>query len=155
MASNIESSGRKGTLLVGSFTHALDAKRRIIFPSVWRHAAGETNQLYAFPHPEQRCLYLYVADEMMRRLDRLRESGAIDRNDEQAVRSITAGADMPTWDAQGRVRIGDHLLRHAEVREKVVLIGTLTRVECWSVEHFDMALPQASAVAEQAFFGGY
>lgn len=142
-------------MFVGSFTHSLDAKRRMIFPSSWRHLAGESNQLFAFPHPEDKCLYLYTAAEMMRRLDELRSGGSIDRNDQQAIRSITAGADMLAWDAQGRIRIGENLLAHIEVKEQVVLVGALTRIELWSVENFDLALPQDSSAAEDLFFGGY
>lgn len=144
----------KPALFVGSFTHSLDAKRRMIFPSSWRNLAGESNQLYAFPHPEEKCLYLYTATEMMRRLDALR-NGALDRSDQQAVRSIVAGAEMLVWDVQGRVRIGENLLAHIEVRNQVVLVGALTRIELWSAENFDMALPQDSDAAENVFFGGY
>lgn len=142
-------------LFVGSFTHSLDAKRRMIFPSSWRNLAGDSNQLFAFPHPEEKCLYLYTAAEMMRRLDELRSGGAIDRNDQQAIRSITSGADMLVWDAQGRIRIGENLLAHIEVKEQVVLVGALTRIELWSAENFDLALPQESSAAEDVFFGGY
>ena len=142
-------------LFVGSFTHALDAKRRLIFPSSWRNLAGESNRLFAFPHPEDRCLYLYTAQEMMRRLGQLRSGGPLDKTDERAVRSFTAGGDMLVWDAQGRIRIAENLLAHAEVKEQVVLVGALTRIELWSAENFDLALPQESAVAEDVLFGGY
>ncbi|MDF7801322.1 hypothetical protein P4C99_17725 [Pontiellaceae bacterium B1224] len=142
-------------LFVGSFTHSLDAKRRMIFPSSWRNLTGESNQLFAFPHPEEKCLYLYTAAEMMRRIDELRNSGTIDASDQQAIRSITAGADMLVWDAQGRIRIGENLLAHIEVKEQLVLVGALTRIELWSAENFDLALPQESSAAENVFFGGY
>ena len=142
-------------MFVGSFTHSLDAKRRIIFPSSWRHMVGESNRLYAFPHPDEKCLYLYTAEEMMRRLGQLRSDGPTDPADQQAIRSFTAGADMLVWDAQGRIRIGENLLAHAEVGEQVVLVGTLTRIELWSVENFDLALPQESPAAENVFYGGY
>ncbi|MCF7818316.1 MAG: hypothetical protein K9M54_10585 [Kiritimatiellales bacterium] len=142
-------------MFVGSFTHSLDAKHRIIFPSTWRNMIGESNRLFAFPHPDDKCLYLYTADEMMRRLNQLRSGGPIDQRDQQAIRSFTAGADMLVWDAQGRIRIGDNLLAHAEVKEQVVLVGTLTRIELWSLENFDLALPQDSSAAENIFYGGY
>jgi len=142
-------------LFVGSFTHSLDAKHRMIFPSNWRNLAGDSNQLFAFPHPEEKCLYLFTAAEMMRRLGDLRDGGAVDRNEQQAIRSITAGADMLVWDAQGRVRIGENLLAHIEVKSQVVLVGALTRIELWSLDNFDLALPQDSATAENIFFGGY
>jgi MraZ protein len=142
-------------MFVGSFTHSLDAKRRIIFPSSWRNMVGESNRLYAFPHPDDKCLYLYTAEEMTRRLNQLRSDGPIDKLDQQAIRSFTSGADMLVWDAQGRIRIGENLLAHAEVKEQVVLVGTLTRIELWSVENFDLALPQDSSAAENIFYGGY
>ncbi len=142
-------------LFVGSFTHSLDAKRRMIFPSSWRNLAGDSNQLFAFPHPDEKCLFLYTSAEMMRRLNELRSGGALDRNDEQAIRSITAGAEMLVWDAQGRVRVGENLLAHIEVKNQVVLVGAMTRIELWSAENFDLALPQDSSTAENVFFGGY
>jgi len=142
-------------MFVGSFTHSLDAKRRIIFPSSWRSLAGDSNRLFAFPHPDDKCLYLYTAEEMMRRLNQLRSGGPIDRLDQQAIRSFAAGADMLVWDAQGRIRISENLLAHTEVKEQVILVGTLTRIELWSVENFDLALPQDSSVAENIFYGGY
>lgn len=143
------------SLFVGSFTHSLDAKRRMIFPSSWRNLAGESNQLFAFPHPEEKCLYLYTAAEMTRRLHALRSGGTLDRNDEQAIRAITAGAEMLVWDAQGRIRVGENLLAHIEVKTQVVLVGAMTRIELWSAENFDLALPQDSMVADDVFFGGY
>lgn len=142
-------------LFVGSFTHSLDAKRRIIFPSSWRNLLGESNRLFAFPHPDDKCLYLYTAEEMTRRLDQLRAGGSLDTKGQQAIRSFAAGADMLVWDAQGRIRIGENLLAHAEVKEQVVLVGTLTRIELWSAENFDLALPQDSSTAEDVFYGGY
>jgi MraZ protein len=142
-------------LFVGSFTHALDPKRRMIFPSVWRNLAGESNQLFAFPHPEEKCLYLYTRAEMMRRLEALRSGGALDRNDEQAIRAITAGAELLIWDVQGRIRVGENLLAHIEAKSQVVLVGAMTRIELWSAENFDLALPQDSVTAENLFFGGY
>ena len=142
-------------LFVGSFHHSLDPKRRLIIPSDWRSMMGETPRLYVFPHPERKCLYLYTLAEMNRRLRQLRGAGGVDAQDEQAIRSMTAAADALSVDVQGRVRIKDELLAHAEVQSKVVLVGTLTRIELWSEEQFDFALPAASDLAETAFYGGY
>ncbi len=142
-------------LFVGSFHHTLDPKRRLIVPSIWRAMLGENARLFVFPHPDRKCLYLYTAAEMNRRLQQLREAGAVDPNDQQAVRAMTAAADAPAVDAQGRVRIRDELLAHAEVDSRVVLVGTLTRIELWNEEQFDLALPSESPLAESTFFGGY
>jgi MraZ protein len=149
----LESKGEE--LFVGSFHHSLDPKRRLIVPSMWRSLIGDSSRLYVLPHPDQPCLYLFTLAEMNRRLGRLRQSGAVDAQDEQAIRAITASADALLVDSQGRVRIKDELLAHANVQGKVVLVGTLTRIELWSEEKFDLALPTVSALAETAFYGGY
>ena len=142
-------------LLVGSYTHTLDAKRRLIFPSAWRHLIQDHQALYAFAHQQQPCLYLYLKDEMMRRIAQLRSEQVVDAQEEQAIRAVTAGAELIQWDAQGRIRIGEHLLRHIEATDQVVWVGTLTRIEVWSVSHFDLALPQQDTRAESLFFTGY
>ena len=142
-------------LFVGSYHHSLDPKRRLIIPSTWRSMLGETPRLYVLPHPDRKCLFLYTLQEMNRRLMTLRGAAAVDANDEQAVRAITASADALAVDAQGRVRIKDELLAHAEVSSKVVLVGAMTRMELWSEEQFDLALPADSPLAENAFFGSY
>lgn len=142
-------------LFVGSFQHALDSKRRMIFPASWRALVGDSNRLFAFPHPDDKCLYLYTATEMMRRVNELRAGGPLDARAQQAIRSMTAGADMITWDAQGRIRVGENLLAHTEVKDQVVLVGALTRIELWSAENFDQALPADSSVAEDVFYGGF
>jgi MraZ protein len=148
-------AGITKALFVGSFTHSLDAKRRIIFPSTWRNLLADMNRMFAFPHPDDKCLYLYTEEEMLRRLNLLRTGGAMDPQEQRAIRSFTAGAEMLVWDGQGRVRISDHLLAHVEAREQLVLVGTLTRIELWSAENFDLALPQQSSAAENVFYGGY
>ena len=142
-------------LFVGSYHHSLDPKRRLIIPSTWRAVLGEMSRLYVLPHPDQKCLYLYTLQEMNRRLAQLRSAEVVDANDAQAVRSMMASADAIGVDAQGRVRIKDELLAQAEVKSKVVLVGTLTRIELWSEELFDLALPAVSPLAESTFYGGY
>jgi len=146
---------RSEELFVGSFHHALDPKRRLIVPSMWRALLGDSSRLYVLPHPDRACLYLYTLAEMNRRLGHLRDAGSVGADDEQAIRAMTASADALLLDAQGRVRIKDELLAHAEVNTKVVLVGTLTRIELWSEEQFDLALPTLSPLAENTFYGGY
>ena len=142
-------------LFVGSYTHALDAKRRLTLPSVWRSLLGADRRLFAFPCPEEKCVYLYTAGEMMRRVRMLRE-GRVDADERRAVRSFAAGGEMLLLDAQGRIRLNDALLAHAEVKDRVVLVGALTRIELWSAENFDLALPPTdSSAAEDIFYGGF
>ena len=141
-------------ILVGSYTHSLDDKKRIIFPSVWRHLATDKNQIYLLPHPEKPCLHMYLKDEMTRRIINLRQQ-ELDYEEQEAVRSITSTAELLTWDSQGRLRIGDHLLQHIGSINQIVLVGVLSRIEIWSEEKFNAAVPKLSDQVEGIFFNNY
>ena len=110
--------------------------------------------MYVFPHPELPCLNIYFTDEITRRLNKLRDE-SIDQKESHAIRSITSSADLISWDSQGRVRISDHLLRHLEIKNQLVLVGVMSRIEVWSIEKFDASVPLLSDKAEKIFFSGY
>ena len=62
---------------------------------------GINHQIFAFPHPEQPCLFLYLKDEMLRRIDKLRDLDVMESKDHKAIRSIAAGSELLQWDTQG------------------------------------------------------
>ena len=140
-------------IFVGSHIHTIDEKKRFIFPSCWRNL-DISNKMYVFPHPELPCLNIYFTDEINRRLNFLRME-TLDENESRAIRSITSSADLISWDSQGRIRIGDHLLRHLEIKNQLVFVGVMSRIEVWSVEKFDSSIPTVSEKAEKIFFSGY
>ena len=144
----------KQILLVGSHIHTMDDKKRIIFPSIWRNLLEKINSLYIFPHPEKPCLHLYLKDEMNRRLHVLRND-EFNEYDDNVIRNISSTADIILLDSQGRLRLKDNLLRHIDIKNKIVFIGLLTRIEIWSLEKFDSLIPMTSNKAEDLFFSGY
>ena len=140
-------------LFVGSYIHTIDEKKRFIFPSCWRNL-DLFNKMYVFPNPELPCLNIYFSDEINRRLNFLRTE-IIDKDEANAIRSLTSSADLISWDSQGRIRISDHLLRHLEIKNQLVFVGVMSRIEVWSVEKFDSSIPALSEKAEKIFFSGY
>jgi len=140
-------------LFVGSYIHTIDEKKRFIFPSCWRNL-DLFNKMYVFPNPELPCLNIYFPDEINRRLNYLRTE-IVDKDEANAIRSITSSADLISWDSQGRIRISDHLLRHLEIKNQLVFVGVMSRIEVWSVEKFDSSIPALSEKAEKIFFSGY
>jgi MraZ protein len=43
---------------------------------------------------------------------------------------------MLTWDAAGRLRVNDELLKHAGLTGQVMLVGALERFELWEPEQW-------------------
>lgn len=122
-------------MFVGEFTHALDPKRRITIPAVWRAQVGTPKSLYVLPDFHARCLNVFPAGEMARKLDRIRRHSLADRKAMQFASILGSASDLVPWDTQGRIRIKDKLLAFAGLRDQVVMIGALDKFQLWSPDN--------------------
>jgi MraZ protein len=119
-------------LLVGRFDHAMDPKRRLTVPAGWRDLMGDPPYVYVFPDPHMKCLSLVPPAEMEGRLEKLRQRALFDKTLGPALRVFGESAEQVTLDVQGRIRIRDKLLAFAQLSDKVVMIGSMNRVQLWS-----------------------
>lgn len=119
-------------LLVGRFDHALDPKRRLTVPAGWRDLMGSPAYVYVFPDPNETCLNLIPPIEMEGRLEKLRQRALFDKQASLALRVFGENAEQAMLDVQGRIRIKDRLLGFAGLKDKVVMIGAMNRVQLWS-----------------------
>ena len=126
-------------VFVSTFTHALDPKKRLTIPSGWRAQVGDPKSLYVLPDVNHKCLRVFPAAEMTRRLDKIRDTSLSDQKARQFARVIGSRADLVSWDAQGRIRIKDELLSFAGVVDRVILVGTFDTFEVWSPDHLEGA----------------
>lgn len=126
-------------VFVGKAEHALDSKHRVTIPSDWRASVGESNRLFILPGINEKCLYVYTAQEMAHRIEKLKELSVADEKSRQLIRQIASRADSVVWDAQGRIRIKEHLLEHAGIEGHAVLSGAFNRFEIWNPEEFERA----------------
>ncbi len=143
-------------VFVGTYEHALDAKKRFSIPSVWREVAGEP-RLLVLPGVNVKCLCVYPARELPRRLERLRNLSIADRQGRQFARSLASRADQVTWDAQGRIRIQDELMAEAGLTDRVVLAGTFDGFELWSPKEWkrQRAVLDQSGLEKAARYVGF
>ena len=118
-----------------SFLHALDPKKRLTIPSVWRAEVGAPKSLYVLPGlNSEKCLYVYPAREMAKRLDKFRKIGIGDKKARLFARILASSSDLVTWDSQGRIRIKDELLAYAKISDRVKLVAAIDRFELWDPE---------------------
>jgi len=122
----------------GNFTHSLDPKKRMTIPAVWRDQVGEPKSLYVLPGlNNEKCLYVYPAHEMARRLEKFRKISIGDKKARMFARLLASSSDLIAWDSQGRIRIKDELLSQAGIGPRVKLIGAWDRFELWNPEEWD------------------
>ena len=120
-----------------NFLHSLDPKKRLTIPAVWREQVGEPKSLYVLPGlKDDKCLYVYPAREMARRLEKFRKIGIGDQKARMFARVLASSSDLIAWDSQGRIRIKDELLAHAGITSHAKLIGAWDRFELWCPEEW-------------------
>lgn len=126
-----------GGVFVNTYVHSLDGKKRLTIPREWRELVGVPERLLVLPGVNDKCLCVYPAREMARRMQRLQDLSIADRKGRQLARTLAARSDLATWDSQGRIRIKDDLLEYAELINQVVLVGTFDGFELWSPDRWN------------------
>ncbi len=122
-------------MFVGDFLHALDPKKRLTIPAVWRVQVGDPKSLFVLPDFHERCLNVLPAAEMARKLDKIRRHSMADRKAMEFTRTLGAASDLVSWDTQGRVRIKDKLLAFAGITDQVQMIGAMNRFQLWNPDN--------------------
>ncbi len=123
-------------VFVNQYVHSLDSKKRLTIPSDWRELVGVPRRLFVLPGVNDKCLCVYPAREMTRRMERLRNLSIADEKGRQLARTLASRSDLVPWDSQGRVRIKDELLAFAGLTNQVVLVGTFDGFELWNPDQW-------------------
>ena len=119
-------------MFVGDFTHSLDPKKRLTIPSVWRALVGDPKSLYVLPDFHSKCLNVFPAGAMFRKLEKIRQHSLSDKKAMHFASVLGAASDLVPWDRQGRIRIKDKLLNFAGLDDQVVLVGALDKFQLWN-----------------------
>jgi len=125
---------------LGSFVHALDGKKRLTIPSEWRALTGDPAQLVVLPSVSdseaEHCVWVYPVRAWNSRLAQLRQVSSVDEAVRRAMRIWASRSELLTWDAAGRLRVRDELLKHAGLTGQVMLVGAFERFELWEPEQW-------------------
>lgn len=117
---------------VGSYSHSLDAKKRVFIPAKYREELGDT---FYITRKFDVYLSVYTADEWeayTEKLEKLPESVAGDIQD-----FILGGAQKCTPDSNGRIIIEDRLLKHAKITKNIVFVGSGRTIKIWAEENWE------------------
>ena len=121
-------------MFMGEYNHTIDAKGRLIIPSKFREALGDT---FVVTKGLDGCLFVYDNDEWNAFEEKLKSLPITNKEARQFVRFFLAGAAEVEVDKQGRILVPNVLREFAQISKDVVLIGVASRIEIWSKERFD------------------
>ncbi|MCL2055676.1 MAG: division/cell wall cluster transcriptional repressor MraZ [Oscillospiraceae bacterium] len=132
-------------MLIGEYTHALDAKGRVNFPVKLREALG--GRFYITKGLDN-CLFVYGEDEWEALAAHVRKLPFAKAKDVQRFFFGSAGEAEP--DKQGRVGIPQSLRIHAGLDREVVIVGAMVRAEIWDKQRWQERLDGMSADSIEA-----
>lgn len=114
---------------VGSYTHSLDAKKRVFIPAKFREDLGD---VFYVTRKFDTYLSIYTEEEWeayLEKIEKLPESVAAEIQE-----FILGGAQKCVLDGSGRVIIDDRLLKHAGISKNLVFVGAGRQIRVWSEE---------------------
>ena len=117
---------------VGSYTHSLDAKKRVFVPARFREELGEE---FYITRKFDTYLSVYTADDWaayVEKLERLPETDAVEIQD-----FILGAAQKCVPDASGRIILEDRLISHAGIEKNIVFVGAGRQIRLWAEEEWN------------------
>lgn len=121
-------------MFMGEYNHTIDTKGRLIIPSKFREALGDT---FVVTKGLDGCLFVYDNEEWKAFEEKLKSLPITNREARKFVRFFLAGAAEAEVDKQGRILVPAVLREFADLQKDVALIGVASRIEIWSRERLD------------------
>lgn len=132
-------------MLIGTYTHDLDPKKRLTLPSKWRNGLGKkvvvTNGL-------DNSLFIFPIKEWERVAEKLSLSGFGNKDTRDFNRFMLGNAFETDVDKSGRIVIPDTLKTFAKLSNKIVLAGMHSRVEVWNEDAWKQFTTKISGEAD-------
>ena len=120
-------------MLIGEYSHTIDAKKRLAVPSKLRKELGERAVL---TRGLDTCLFLYPEKEWQKLTEKLGELPVGQASTRSFLRLMLAGAVEVELDQLGRILVPDYLKEYVELKQKVVITGVYNRLEIWDEERW-------------------
>lgn len=127
-------------MLIGEYTHTIDAKKRLAIPSRLRKELGTKAVI---TRGLDNCLFIYPQKEWQKLVEKLSGLPFGEKNSRSFVRLILAGASEVKLDSLGRILIPDYLKNYAQLKKNVIIAGVYNRLEVWDKNRWDMFKQQS------------
>ena len=111
-----------------TFEHTMDEKSRVAVPAEWRDD-GYEHTLFLFPSKEG-CLKAYPASWMSERQESFTSLPMTDPK-RKNIESAFSQAQKVVFDAQGRMKLSERLVKFASLGRQIVLAGAFDHFQVW------------------------
>lgn len=134
--------------LIGTYECKVDAKGRLMIPSVLKRQLGVLEEGFVLKkHLFHNCLEVYTMEQWRRVFSRVEKLNRFKREHDMFVRMFMSGVRPVDIDVTGRLLIPKDMMEWAGISKDLVLSATGTTFEIWDKERYD----QMSQFSEEQF----
>lgn len=119
---------------MGEYQHSVDTKGRLIIPSKFREALGNT---FVITRGLDNCLFGYPMNEWRKLEEKLKELPMTKKDARAFARFFFSGATEVEIDKQGRINIPSTLSGYAKLEKECVVLGVSSKIEIWAKEAWE------------------
>lgn len=123
-------------MLIGTYRHSLDAKKRMRMPSKLKNEIGAN---FVVTKGVGKNLFVFSKQEFDVLYNKLKSLPIFDEAVQKPIRKFLASAFETDEDAQGRVILPKELCAFAGITKEIVVVGVGNRVEIWAEEVWNKA----------------
>ncbi len=121
-------------MFIGTYRHTLDEKRRVSIPSKLKNVLGKQ---VIITKGLNNCLNVYTAEQWKTITEDIKPKYTDIGKDRDLTYFIYSSADPVEVDSAGRILLKDELIKFADLKERIVIIGVQTRLEIWDEDKWD------------------
>ena len=130
-------------MFLGEHHRTMDSKGRIFIPAKFREEI--IKGIIITKGFDEKCLFMFSREGWKRIQEKIVENQMAKRNIQRFSRWFFSSASMESIDQQGRTRIPQNLIRYADLKKEIVLVGVSDRAEIWSEENWKSYYNQADS----------
>ena len=122
-------------MLIGTFRHQVDEKKRMRVPSKLKESLGVG---FIITKGTNGCLFAFSQDSFNEEVvEKTKNLSMFDAEVQKPLRILMSSAFETEEDNQGRILIPQELRTFASITKKIVFVGVGSRVEIWAEEVWD------------------
>jgi len=132
-------------MFVGQYNFTLDIKKRLVIPAKFRDSLTEESNLFVtlnnveYQNISARYISIYPPAVWQKNLEWLGERAKETQEASWYFRKIAADTEMCKLDTQWRILVPERLIKSAELKREIMIVGNGDRMEVWEMEKWNMA----------------
>lgn len=134
----------------GHYIHSIDAKGRVAIPAKLRkYISPEAEESFVMLKGTDKCIDIYPKDKWLEIEARLEKLSPFNPKQARLIRIMLDNAQEDKMDSQSRILLPQELLDHAGIKNEVLVLGVLKKIELWNPQEYENYKNKSSETFEE------